>query len=144
MAALEAHEPDEPVGDLLDLLARQLPLAGAETDVLSHRHPREQRIVLEYHAAVAAGAGHRLALHCDLAGGRLLETGDDAQQGRLAAARGADQADELAVADRQVDAGKGVDVAIADLEALGDAADRDMGVLGLRHDAAGSTAIRDC
>ena len=36
--------------------------ARAEADVLPHRHPGKQRVVLEHHAAVAARAGDRLAL----------------------------------------------------------------------------------
>ena len=38
------------------------------------------------------------------AAGDVLEPGDDAQQGRLAAAGGPDEDDELAVADVEVDA----------------------------------------
>jgi hypothetical protein len=105
------------------------------------------RVVLEHHAAVAAGAGHRLAVDRHLTGGRLLEAGDDAQQGRLAATGGAYQADELAVLDRDVDARERVDLAVVDLETLGDAADRDMRprrAWGVRHGAAGSTSRCGC
>ena len=44
------------------------------------------------------------AVDQDVAGGGVLEAGDDAQQRRLAAARGADEDAELAVADLEVDA----------------------------------------
>ena len=62
-----------------------------------HGQPGKQRVVLEHHAAVAARAGDRVVVDATLARRWLLEAGDDAQQRRLAAARGADQADELAL-----------------------------------------------
>ena len=61
--ALKADQPDEFVGDIVDLAARQPALARAKADVLAHRHPGKQRVVLEHHAAVAAGTGDRLAVH---------------------------------------------------------------------------------
>ena len=60
------------------------------------------------------------------AGGRRLEAADHAQQRGLAGAGGAEQADELAVADGQVEALDRADGA----EALGDAADLEDGHLG--------------
>ena len=47
---------------------------------------------------------HRLAVDQHVAVGDRLEAGDHPQQRRLAAARGADEDDELAVADGEVDA----------------------------------------
>ena len=58
----------------------------------------------------------------DRAGGRLVEAGDEVEHRRLAAARGADQADELARADVEVDVVERRDGAAAGAEDLGDAA----------------------
>ena len=57
----------------------------------------------------------------DLAGGDVLQPRDHAQQGRLAAARRADQDDELAVVDQDIDAMDDLDRS----EGLSDVADRD-------------------
>jgi hypothetical protein len=43
----------------------------------------------------------------DAAGGRRAKSGDQAQKGRFPAARGAEQADELALPDGEVDVGEG-------------------------------------
>ncbi len=67
----------------------------------------EQRVGLEDDAVVALRRRQRgdvLAAQLDAPGGLRLQPGDDAQDGRLAAARGAEEADELALRDLQVDA----------------------------------------
>jgi hypothetical protein len=142
--ALEAYEFHELVGDRLHLGARQPPLARAEADVLAHRHPGEQRVVLEHHAAVAAGAADALAVDEDLAAGWLLEAGDDAQHSGLAAAGSADQTDELALRDGRIDAAERFDLAVANGKPFGHAADGDVDGFCLRHGAAGSIAAPDC
>ena len=76
-------------------------------DVLAHRHVGEQRDVLEDHGDVALLRGQRGDVGVaepDAAGGGGLEAGDHPQSGRLAAAGGADEGEELALADleRQV------------------------------------------
>ncbi len=53
------------------------------------------------------------AVDAEIARGDLLETGDHAQQRRLAAARWADEDHELLIADGEVDALDDVDVAVA-------------------------------
>src|SRR5262249_58955784 len=133
-----ADQLDELGGDRVDLGAREAALARPEADVLFHGHPRERRVVLEYHTAIAAGTGHRLAVHQDLAGGRLLEAGDDAEQGRFPATGGADQTRELAALERKVDASERFDLAVADLETLGNAADHHMGSPPITHAVPGS------
>ncbi len=70
-----------------------------------------------FRRAVQAGAGDRLAMQRDLAGIRPLEAGDQAEQRRLAAAGGAEDGDQLAGADVEVDIVQHLLVA----EALGDA-----------------------
>jgi hypothetical protein len=59
-------------------------------------------VLLEHHAAVGARADHRLAVEQDLAGGRRQEAGHAVQQRGLAAARGAQRDDEVAVLHGQV------------------------------------------
>ena len=58
----------------------------------------------KFPAQLSGGQQQRIALALqDLARGLRLEAGDDAQQRRLAAARRTEEADELALRDRQVD-----------------------------------------
>ena len=45
---------------------------------------------------------HVLAVNQNLAGGRRVESGDQAEQRRLAAARRPDDGNELVIADRQI------------------------------------------
>jgi hypothetical protein len=74
--------------------------------VLPDRQVREQRVVLEHHAEVALvrrRARDRLAVEQDLAGGRRLEAGQHHQRRRLARARRAQQGQELAAPDVQVE-----------------------------------------
>src|SRR5262249_13176894 len=74
-----------------------------------HREPREQRVGLEHHAAIAARPVDRPAVERHRAGRGLGEAGDDAQQGRLAAARGPEDADEVVVGDAEIDRLEGLD-----------------------------------
>ena len=90
-------------------------VAQRERHVLEHRHVRVERVVLEHHGDVAI-LGIELvddpAVDRDLAGSDVLEAGDHAQQRALAAARGADEDDELVVGDVEVHAMHDGDVAI--------------------------------
>ena len=102
----QADEPQhlaDPAGNL-DL--SQLADLQREGDVLEHGQMRPDGIGLEHHADVALVRRHRHALRriehdaaADLDVPRIggLEAGDAPQRRRLAAARGAEQADELAV-----------------------------------------------
>jgi hypothetical protein len=86
----------------------------AEGDVPSHRHVREQRIVLEHHAEAAilgTDVIEAAFVEPDGAAAHLQQSGDAVQRGGLAAARGADQGDELAPADCQGHVTQGVQVA---------------------------------
>jgi len=75
----------------------------AEGDILADREPGEERRLLEDQAAVGGRALDRIAEETDLARGRRLEPGDQVEQRRLAAARGAEQHHELARGDVEVD-----------------------------------------
>ena len=97
----------------------------AEGDVVGDGLPRVQRVGLEHHPPVGAGPDDRLAVDGDRPVGRPVEPADDVQQRRLAAARGADQTDELAVVDVEVDVVDGADgLAPAPGEVLHEPADR--------------------
>src|SRR5829696_6443033 len=115
-APLQALELDEgkglgdpPLGlALVDVLEPQ-----PEGDVVGHVEEREQGVALEDGvdlALVGRGAGHVGPVEQDAAVGGLLEPGDQSQGGRLAAARGAEQGEELAPWHLQVDAVHGGDV----------------------------------
>ena len=74
----------------------------AVLDILAHGQMREDRIVLEDHADIALvrrNAVDDLIIETDVAGFDAVETGDHAQQGGLAAARGPQQGKKLAVLD---------------------------------------------
>ncbi len=90
----------------VDLGLVRLGEAQAEGHVLVDAHVRIERVGLEHHGDVALGRRHVVDLapaDRDLAGGDLLQPGDQAQQGRLAAARGTDEDDELAVLHLEID-----------------------------------------
>ena len=83
---------------LPDLGPRHALRREREADVPAHVHVRVEREQLEHEGDVAlAGAleGDVLAVEPDLARGRQLEPGDHAQGRGLAAARGAEQHEEL-------------------------------------------------
>ncbi|MNT53635.1 hypothetical protein D3C72_1907270 [compost metagenome] len=95
-------------------------------DVVGEVHVRVERIVLEDHGdlpVLRVQIGHVLAADQHLAGGRRFEPGDHAQACGLAAAGWTEQADELAVGDREADVGQGVEGA----EALGNVLEFDRG-----------------
>ena len=93
----------------------------------STRHVREERVGLEHHVGrppVGRHAGEVLPVEQHLAGGRLLEAGDHPHQRGLAAARGAEEGEELALVDDEREVVDGDEIA----EALGDVAELDEGL----------------
>ena len=98
--------PDPAFGFVLGDLAH----LQAEGDVLLDRHVRPQRVALEDHRHPpllrrqrGAGRRHLLAVHFDRAGGRRHKTRDHPQRRGLAAAGRAEQRDEFARAQRQIE-----------------------------------------
>jgi hypothetical protein len=92
---------------LFDLRLGQLGDLQAVGHVVVHAHVRVQGVVLEHHRDVALGRFEPVddpPADRDLAAADLLQPGDHAQQRALAAARRADDDDELAVVDLGVDA----------------------------------------
>ena len=108
----EVREPDE-VGELGDAVvpAGAVPPVQLERqgDVRRDRAPRQEPRLLEGDAVVLVDAGlaSGLAEDREVADAGRVEVGDEAQQRRLAAARGADERDELAGGDVEVDPGEG-------------------------------------
>ena len=87
-----------------------------EGDVLPHRHQREQRQVLEYQRGrplVRADAGHVAPADADPALRRFQKAGHGAQQRGFAAAGGAQETEEFALANRDVDVARGDKIAEA-------------------------------
>ena len=76
--------------------------AQPELDVLAHRLVRKQCVRLEYHAEPPVArlqVVHHPPVNADLAGARILETGNHAQRRGLAAAGRPHEHDEFAVLD---------------------------------------------
>ena len=95
-----AHAP-------VDLVLRLLPQPQAERDVVVDREVRVERVALEDHRDVAVARGHVVddpLADADDALADLLEAGDHAQRGRLAAPGRADEHHELAVVDLEIEA----------------------------------------
>ena len=123
-AALVAFEPNQ--GQRLahaarDLVARQALQTQPEGDVLADIEVREKRRPLEDRVERAKVGGQRRHVptaqkHASL--GRLYEAGHDAKQRGLAAARGPEQAEELAVLDRERDVGQRRSPAVAMADAI--------------------------
>ena len=111
------------------MLARAHP--QAERDVLEDREVAEQRVVLEHEADLAVARVRRrriLAVKRDGTAVRPLEPGDDAKQGGLPGAGGAEQGEELAGLHGQAHVVHGDEVA----EALVDAGKLNAHGIGLR------------
>jgi len=91
-------------GAYLVLRRRQALHLGAEDHVLPHREPGKQGGLLEHHGAVRTRLADPRAIDFEAAGGGRFETGQQVEQGGLAAARRPEQRGEFAVRDGQVDA----------------------------------------
>src|SRR5690606_28705525 len=105
----KAAEADaiEPVArGLVALLLPDSPHLQSEGDVLDHRLPGEDRIFLE-DDAVQGLPRHRPRPDVDAAGADVLEPRQHPQEGGLAAARGTDDTDELAVGDVEAEIAEG-------------------------------------
>ncbi len=103
---LEPEQARGLVDPFCDLLARRPAHFEAERDVLAHGHMRVERVVLEDHRDVATlriDVSHVAIADQDGSVGHLLEPRDAAQQRRLSATGRADEHDEFAVFDQQID-----------------------------------------
>src|SRR5579875_601755 len=106
LTPLQAHELDRVSDPAGDLVTRPACLAQAEGDVLPHVEVREQRVALEHRVdrpPVGPDSRDVPTADVDRSLGRLLEAGDHPQRRRLAAARRADDREELAPVDLEVE-----------------------------------------
>src|SRR3954453_8320042 len=132
----EARESQQRARGALALRTLHAAHLQAELDVLPHRLPGKQRILLEYHSAFGAGTVHLLAVDSDDARGRLEETGDRVEQRRLSAPGGTDDRDELARLHVNLRIGDGFDRPLDAVVAEGEVPDLDMALRGLENDLA--------
>ena len=103
---------------LVDLVLGDLGELEGEPDVVVHRHVRVQGVVLEHHRDVAIfrlDVVDDLLTDAHLATRDRLEPGDHPQCGGLAAARRADEHQELAVGDVEAEVVNGVIAVVIDL-----------------------------
>ena len=114
----EAHALQRGEGLGLGFAARQR--FQAEGDIVENGEMREQREVLEHQADAAllrrheaVGSRDFLAVDQHAPRRRALDAGGDPEQGRLAAARGPQQAEDLRRRDVEADLVEREDVAIA-------------------------------
>ncbi|EGE57986.1 hypothetical protein RHECNPAF_3500035 [Rhizobium etli CNPAF512] len=112
--------------DLLDVLGEVFEIveAGAHLKVFQHRHAREDAASLrrlrdaQARNLVCRHLGDIAALEDDRALASLWAAADRHHQRRLAGAVGADQADDLALVDLDIDAGQCTDIAIIGFDAV--------------------------
>jgi hypothetical protein len=97
--AYDSEHFRRPLDLLAHLILRHPDGAQRKRDVLFDREMRIERVTLEYHGDVARPRrqiGDDLAVDHDVAGGRLLQSSDQAHQGGLATARRTEQNQKLA------------------------------------------------
>lgn len=111
--------PGPPPGDQ-SAAAR---VAGAQGDVLGHRHPRHEPEVLvdEGHVPGGRRGPERVTGHGHLALVGVMDPGEHLDEGGLSGAVGAEQGEDVAPVDVEVDGGQGGSAA----EALAEPADAD-------------------
>jgi hypothetical protein len=115
------RQPEElgrPRDALVHDVLRRVSQTQPEADVVGDGEVRVERVVLEDHRDVpllGRQVVHDALADRDLAFGDVLEPRDHPQRGRLAAARRADEHDELAVADLEREVVHGVHVVVVDL-----------------------------
>ena len=97
-------DPSDPAAGMLISLAARYALAlQSKRDIVEHSAVVKTGVVLKDHAAIGTWSGDRLAHHQHLPGrGGMLgpQSGDQSQNRTLAAAAGAEKADELALVDQ--------------------------------------------
>ena len=100
---LQAHEIDDVRDALPALLGGNSHRLESEGDIAGDSEPGEKRKLLEYDAAVQSRASHRASIDENRSAARRIQPRDQVQYRRFPASRGADHADEFALADREGD-----------------------------------------
>jgi hypothetical protein len=101
LEALKPNQLDVFSCEALALRGRHPVQPRAKFNVALHRKPWKERVRLEHHAAISPRPCDAPAVQQHTARRRRDQAGDHPQQRRLAAATGAYNADELAIADLQ-------------------------------------------
>jgi hypothetical protein len=112
---VDVQDLGSAVHGLFDLGLGNLGQLQAEGHVVEQVHVRVERVALEHHGNAAFGRRHVVDdAPADGQGafGDVFQPGDGAQQGALAAAAGADEDHEFAVADLQIDAAQDLHFAV--------------------------------
>ena len=126
LEALESGERDCFPDPRADLRGCHAAVLQAQGDVLLDGAPREDRVLLEDVADLAARArADALAVDQDLAPGRRQERADHVEDGGLAAAGGAHDGHEFLVVDIEGHSGDGRDLSRPRAESLGEVPDGD-------------------
>src|SRR5438552_15892533 len=117
---------DELARGLAAVRRGRLLYLGPKLDVATHRQPGKERVRLEHHAAVGPGFQGDLAIqeHLALRGGH--QPSRDHEQRPLAAPRGADDARELAIRNRERNPLQCPHLSTASAKAHGDVGDLDL------------------
>ena len=116
---LDLQDLGSLVHALVDLVLRGLAQLQTESDVLVNGHVGVQSVALEHHGDITILRGNvvdQTAADVHFALGDLLQTGDHAQGGGLAAAGGSNQHDEFLVLNVQVEVVNGQNALLRDLE----------------------------
>ena len=100
--ALQSHDRGIVIRECF--LVRQRMAVEPEHEILAHGKPGEDGAVLGDQNALRARGGELRAVDDDGSLVTALESGRNAQEGRLSAAGGTDDRDQLALADREADA----------------------------------------
>src|ERR1700722_6341333 len=106
MSALEArqsHQEDEVLNNPVLLHLRQRTTAEAQADVALNRQPRKQPMVLKNDAPIEARPINRSVADLNKTAIRIIQTGDQSQQSRLATPAWPDQRDKLSRLDQQAE-----------------------------------------
>ena len=103
LEAVEADEVDGGDGAAAALAARDALRLEAQFDIAEDGEPGEEREGLEHHGDALRRLVQLVAAIGDAALRGRRQPGEDAQEGRLAGARLAEDGDDLAFAEREVD-----------------------------------------
>src|SRR5690606_28227821 len=109
--AFEPHRGESPLHPGLDLGARPAAHREGKRDVLADGHVREEGVGLEDDPELPPMRGQvvdRMPVHPDRAGRRRLEPGEHHERRRLARARRAEQREELAAPDLEIEMADGI------------------------------------
>src|ERR1700722_13009219 len=102
-----AQHPGNAIHPLFDVRFGHSTRTQTEGNIAEHRHVRIERVVLEHHGHITVARTYVIddfAADFDVARIGVLEPGDRAQKGALAAPRRSDQHGEFAVRDVEIDA----------------------------------------